>query len=576
MVLRGLPRPRLRRRRPAGAARPSRARCSRTSPRSPRAAVRLAARRERRCACTATTRAPSPTPAPYAGRSRPPAGRCGGSDGAGAAGGAARPCSWRSSDAAQALALATWARAAASRPRRSCRRPAPCSSTASPTSAALARGWPRGRPARRRPGGAGRGAGRLRRRRPRVRRRALGHWTSRTAVARHARDRVRRGVLRLRARLRLPGRAAGGAAPSRGWTRPRTRVPAGLGRPGRRRGAGSTRRRRRAAGGCWAAPTPCCGTPTASEPALLRARHPRQVRAADERSTCRRDAGAADHGPGPGPVRPRAPRRPPRGCPGRAGRRARQPAGRQRRRTPRCSRSPGRARSCTADAGAGSRSPARRAPVDGGRRRRAARRGPSGCRRAPAAARAARDRGAVLRRGRGRDRGRAGARLARRPTRWPGSARRGSRPATVLPVGEPAGAARAARHAPAAARRARCGSRRGRAPTGSPTTRSTVLCGTPYAVRADSNRIGLRLDGAAAGAGPRAASWPARGWCSAPSRCRPSGRPVVFLADHPPTGGYPVIGVVDDRRPVAVRAAAAGRRGAVHRRRLRLRGAARR
>ena len=25
----------------------------------------------------------------------------------------------------------------------------------------------------------------------------------------------------------------------------------------------------------------------------------------------------------------------------------------------------------------------------------------------------------------------------------------------------------------------------------------------------------------------------------------PSGRPVVFLADHPPTGGYPVVAVVD-------------------------------
>jgi len=24
----------------------------------------------------------------------------------------------------------------------------------------------------------------------------------------------------------------------------------------------------------------------------------------------------------------------------------------------------------------------------------------------------------------------------------------------------------------------------------------------------------------------------------------PSGQPIVFLADHPPTGGYPVIGVV--------------------------------
>jgi allophanate hydrolase subunit 2 len=26
----------------------------------------------------------------------------------------------------------------------------------------------------------------------------------------------------------------------------------------------------------------------------------------------------------------------------------------------------------------------------------------------------------------------------------------------------------------------------------------------------------------------------------------PSGLPVVFLADHPPTGGYPVIGVVEE------------------------------
>jgi allophanate hydrolase subunit 2 len=27
----------------------------------------------------------------------------------------------------------------------------------------------------------------------------------------------------------------------------------------------------------------------------------------------------------------------------------------------------------------------------------------------------------------------------------------------------------------------------------------------------------------------------------------PDGRPVVFLADHPTTGGYPVVAVVDER-----------------------------
>jgi allophanate hydrolase subunit 2 len=29
------------------------------------------------------------------------------------------------------------------------------------------------------------------------------------------------------------------------------------------------------------------------------------------------------------------------------------------------------------------------------------------------------------------------------------------------------------------------------------------------------------------------------------------GQPLIFLADHPTTGGYPVIGVVDDVTPLA-------------------------
>jgi allophanate hydrolase subunit 2 len=29
------------------------------------------------------------------------------------------------------------------------------------------------------------------------------------------------------------------------------------------------------------------------------------------------------------------------------------------------------------------------------------------------------------------------------------------------------------------------------------------------------------------------------------------GQPLIFLADHPTTGGYPVIGVVDDATPLA-------------------------
>ena len=60
----------------------------------------------------------------------------------------------------------------------------------------------------------------------------------------------------------------------------------------------------------------------------------------------------------------------------------------------------------------------------------------------------------------------------------------------------------------------------------------------------------------------------------------PDGRPVMFLHDHPTTGGYPVIGVVPERylapaaqavpgtpvrfvprRPIAARARGAGPRG---------------
>jgi len=69
------------------------------------------------------------------------------------------------------------------------------------------------------------------------------------------------------------------------------------------------------------------------------------------------------------------------------------------------------------------------------------------------------------------------------------------------------------------------------------------LCAAPYAVTADSNRIGLRLEGAElsrAQDGELASEGMVLGSVQVP----PSGQPVVFLADHPPTGGYPVIGVV--------------------------------
>jgi allophanate hydrolase subunit 2 len=73
----------------------------------------------------------------------------------------------------------------------------------------------------------------------------------------------------------------------------------------------------------------------------------------------------------------------------------------------------------------------------------------------------------------------------------------------------------------------------------------TTLTGRPYTVTNDSNRIGLRLDGAPL---ERAAQGelPSEGMVRGALQIPPSGRPVLFLADHPVTGGYPVVGYVRD------------------------------
>lgn len=72
-----------------------------------------------------------------------------------------------------------------------------------------------------------------------------------------------------------------------------------------------------------------------------------------------------------------------------------------------------------------------------------------------------------------------------------------------------------------------------------------TLFATAYEVTADSDRVGLRLAGPplrrAAGA---AAELPPEGMVTGALQVPPDGRPVLFLADHPVTGGYPVIGVV--------------------------------
>lgn len=68
---------------------------------------------------------------------------------------------------------------------------------------------------------------------------------------------------------------------------------------------------------------------------------------------------------------------------------------------------------------------------------------------------------------------------------------------------------------------------------------------TAWRVCPETNRVGARLAGAPLHAdGIHLAS---EGMVSGAIQIPPSGQPIVFLADHPVTGGYPVIGVVTER-----------------------------
>jgi biotin-dependent carboxylase-like uncharacterized protein len=70
-----------------------------------------------------------------------------------------------------------------------------------------------------------------------------------------------------------------------------------------------------------------------------------------------------------------------------------------------------------------------------------------------------------------------------------------------------------------------------------------ALDGSSYQVTGESNRIGLRLEGL-----PLVRSCddelPSEGMVLGAVQVRPNGQPMVFLNDHPVTGGYPVVGVV--------------------------------
>lgn len=81
-----------------------------------------------------------------------------------------------------------------------------------------------------------------------------------------------------------------------------------------------------------------------------------------------------------------------------------------------------------------------------------------------------------------------------------------------------------------------------------------ILTHTSYTVAASSNRVGVRLEGARL---PRRnqGELPSEGTVTGAIQVPPDGRPLVFLADRPVTGGYPVIAVVHtDDIPVIAQA----------------------
>jgi len=74
-----------------------------------------------------------------------------------------------------------------------------------------------------------------------------------------------------------------------------------------------------------------------------------------------------------------------------------------------------------------------------------------------------------------------------------------------------------------------------------------ALCGQDWEVTPRSNRVGMRLQGTPLQRS-RKGELPSEGTVAGAIQMPPEGLPVLFLADHPITGGYPVIAVVVDHQ----------------------------
>ncbi|MER6440907.1 biotin-dependent carboxyltransferase family protein [Streptomyces sp. NPDC001185] len=116
---------------------------------------------------------------------------------------------------------------------------------------------------------------------------------------------------------------------------------------------------------------------------------------------------------------------------------------------------------------------------------------------------------------------------------------------TVLPLGEPGGVPARVDVAPYPGPPAELVLRVTPGPRDDWFTASALhtLTAAAYRVSSASNRIGLRTEGPSL---ERAVpgELPSEGMVLGAVQVPPDGRPVVFLADHPTTGGYPVVAVV--------------------------------
>ena len=71
-----------------------------------------------------------------------------------------------------------------------------------------------------------------------------------------------------------------------------------------------------------------------------------------------------------------------------------------------------------------------------------------------------------------------------------------------------------------------------------------TLTSTDWVVTPQSNRVGIRLDGDGVLERSRSDELPSEGTVTGAVEVPANGKPLLFLADHPLTGGYPVIGAV--------------------------------